>query len=511
MDKKHPDTELSKIKEAVEKRIMAEKDKATDKPLSSKFSDSKIRQCLNAGEDGDAWLFTELHRNHFCYDPIEAEWYEFNEHYWRHDIVEQVIAQVDAIIEIYWERARTYSEKKRLAEKSGDSETADKHKAAENSLLKRIRALHNFYRKNNVLRLARAGKNSLCIKGTEWDRNNGLLGLLNGVFDINTETFRPGQPDDFTRQVIPIQWEGFDSPRKLFDQFILDICNGDDSLVDYLQTLFGYAMTGEVLLHIFIIFYGKGRNGKGTLLEILKSVLGPLAYKTNFDFLIDSRFNSNGPTPELIALRGKRIVWASETKEGHVLNVSKLKEVVGGDTLNARAPYAKKQVEFSPSHTLILLTNNRPHATASDYALWQRIHLVPFEASFVADPKNKCERKADPELLKKLKKEKPGILAWLIEGTLKFKRNGLNTPNVVREATRAYHHEEDVIGRFIEARCVTDAFLETKAGELYQAYEEWCDETGEFKFNKVRFGRELKNRFDSYTNRFVFYVGVSLK
>ena len=90
-------------------------------------------------------------------------------------------------------------------------------------------------------------------------------------------------------------------------------------------------------------------------------------------------------------MNGYRIAYASETSEGGRLNTAKLKELVGGDTLNARGVYAKRHVEFSPTHTLFLLTNYKPHAPAGDYALWQRIQLIPFILSFVDEPKADVE------------------------------------------------------------------------------------------------------------------------
>jgi len=66
-------------------------------------------------------------------------------------------------------------------------------------------------------------------------------------------------------------------------------------------------------------------------LETLKHVLGDLAYKTEAELLLDQKFGRQGGTPNTgtLQLRGKRIVWASETNEGRRLNAGKLKELVG--------------------------------------------------------------------------------------------------------------------------------------------------------------------------------------
>ncbi len=68
-------------------------------------------------------------------------------------------------------------------------------------------------------------------------------------------------------------------------------------------------------------------------------------------------------------LRGKRLVWVSETDEGRRLNAGKLKWLTGGDTLTGRGVYERRQVDFRPTHKLLILTNHLPKADAADYAL----------------------------------------------------------------------------------------------------------------------------------------------
>jgi putative DNA primase/helicase len=219
---------------------------------------------------------------------------------------------------------------------------------------------------------------------------------------------------------------------------------------------------------------------------------------------------SGGPTSDIIYLRGKRLVWISETDEGRRLNAGRVKWLSGGDTLTGRGNYDRRQISFRPSHKLILLTNHRPHADASDYALFQRLHLIPFTLSFVDDPQRPKERKADKGLLEKLKAEGPGILAWLVRGCLAWQKEGLNPPETVKAATKAFQEEEDLIGQFISEKCTLGPGLEVQAGTLFTAYQEWTEKNGLKAFSGVKFGREIRNRFDSYKDRNTFYTGVDL-
>ena len=479
-----------------------------DAPL---FTLEEIMKALNSNEDGDAGLFIEVYRGRFCYDHAAGRWYKWTGNYWQEDLVGEATEGINAVIDLYDKAAERQAWQRRQAVNTQNQEAAKKHADHENQLLKRIRALQTVHRKQNVLQLARTGAASLGITGNEWDSGPWLLGCMNGVIDLKTGQHRPGQPEDFIKTIAPHDWRGIDEAAPLWETFLNQIFDGDQELITYIQRLFGYGITGLTTQHIYPIFWGKGRNGKGTLLETLKYVLGSLAFKTKAETLLDQKFNrpSGAPDADTLAMRGKRLVWASEINEGRRINAGRLKELVGGDTLNARAPFGIRPVEFRPTHLLILLTNDRPQANPNDYALWQRIHLIPFTFSFIDDPKEPNERKADPELPEKLKQEAPGILAWLVSGCLAWQQEGLKPPVTIITATKEYRQTEDIIGQFISERCITGPNLKIKAGDLFKVYEEFCEERG-LEAKKRAFSNEIKNRFDYATDRNLFYIGINL-
>ena len=87
--------------------------------------------------------------------------------------------------------------------------------------------------------------------------------------------------------------------------------------------------------------------------------------------------------------------------------------------------------------------------------------------------------KRDKHLEQKLLTEKSGILNWLIEGALRWQEGGLNTPSIVLKATDEYRGEMDVIGNFIQERCIQQAELSIRARELFRVYQQWCEESNE--------------------------------
>ena len=474
--------------------------------VASGLTHDLVLDCLYSNEDGDAKIFQSLYRDRYIYDHGAALWAEWAVHYWEDDETENTYKAIEGVIDIYQIALEKEKALEKEAEAAEDKEEVEKHMKIQETLNGRIRTLQSAARKRNVLWLAGIGTG---LTGREWDRDPWLFACENGVLDLRTGTLRPGQQNDYIKTATDILYDPqAESPT--WDQFLDEIFE-NENLILYVQRLFGYGLTGLKQEHVLPILWGDGRNGKGTFLETLKLVMGDLAHKTRAEVLLDTgkQKSSGSADADVIAFRGKRLIWASETSEGERLNVGKIKELVGGDTLNARAPYGRRVVEFEPTHLLCMITNSRPYAPASDFALWERIHLIPFTLSFVDNPKKKNERAVNKKLPEQLKSELPGILAWLVKGCLYWQERGLDPPEMVKNATSKYQEENDLIGDFIAECCVLDENSATQAGPLYSEYKDWAEGLGHKPINGTRFGKEMKKRFDNEKrkNR-VFYIGI---
>jgi putative DNA primase/helicase len=214
-----------------------------------------------------------------------------------------------------------------------------------------------------------------------------------------------------------------------------------------------------------------------------------------------------------MALRGLRMAFASETDEGCRVSASRVKWLTGNDELTGRNPHDKYEVSFKPTHTLFLLTNNRPHAPAEDFAFWQRVILIPFGLSFVTgEPSKANERKADQELAGKLKAEAPGILPWLVTGCIRWKKYGLNPPQKVMAAKADYQLDEDNIAAFIDHCCIQGEDFWTGASILYEKFEAWWKKyVSNFPMKQKKFGSSMRKKFRSEKVGGVYrYYGIGL-
>lgn len=348
----------------------------------------------------------------------------------------------------------------------------------------------------------------------EFDTDPWLLNTPTGVVDLRTGEQRVHRREGMMRRMTRAGYDpGCGAPRWV--QFLLEVFGGDEALAWYVERVLGYALTGLTTERKLWICYGSGRNGKSTLLEIVGELLGDYAVTLRSDVLILDEGRPGQPT-DLSELPGARYVSTQETQEGRRLDEARVKLLTGGvDTLRARHLY-KEEFSFKPQFKLFMATNAKPAIRGVDEGIWDRIRLIPFEVRFSDDPQEQAAGALplDPMLPDKLRAEAPGILARLVRACLDWQAHGLQEPERVRVSTAGYRVEQDVLGGFLDARCVLEEGATVGARALYSAYCEWCEWAGEKAVSQQAFGRRLGKRRGIQSVRRsagVVYVGLRLK
>ena len=312
---------------------------------------------------------------------------------------------------------------------------------------------------------------------------------------------------------IPVSNFDLDKKAPTWKKFLNEITDGNKELISFLQRLFGYALSGSGTYHIFPVFYGSGRNGKGTLMETIASILTlELAIAIEVAVLEQKRFsNGHGPTPTIADVKGKRIVWADEWDESKVLDTATVKSWTGGNTLSGRDLY-KSNSRFKSSHVLFLLTNNIPMTKHRDQAYMDRLLLVEFPNRFVDNPTKVNEYQVDRTLCDKLWRERPGILAWMVRGYLEWLKQGLNPPDCVKP--QHYHAKlvTDQVKEFMLGACERIEGSKEKVGTLYKRYKYWCSLNNLVAETLTTFGKYLDLLgYKKMHSAYVYVLGIRLK
>lgn len=511
---------IDDIRAMVEKRRNEEAETLKDKkaPVVSedeRVDSSFILSCLYSNEIGDGRLYAELNKGKFIFNKTSNEWYSWADHHWERDTMNYSLAEVEKVSEQYLMEYGNISEQIKFAAADGESQKQEKLKKDQENILRRVSRLRSQRGRANCLICASTSRNPISVFGDEFDLESMQLACKNGIINLRTGEIRTGKPDDYILKACPHEWKGINEPCPEFEKFLDSVFEGNKDLISFLQRLLGYSIAGITHENKFIMLYGQGRNGKSVLVETLLNTLGPLASPIQSEMLLDQGRSRSaaGPSPDIIALKGLRMAFASETDEGRHFSSSRVKWLSGGDTLVGRLPHDRYETHFLPSHTLFLLTNNKPHAAAYDFALWERMILIPFRLSFVnREPRADNERRADLYVRDKLKNETAGILAWLVRGFILWQETGLDPPAIIKDATQEYKREEDLLQDFIDDYCYLDPDSVIGASILHDAFQEWFLKNVSKKgLSQKKFGRlMLKAGFNKIKSGTYSYIGIGL-
>jgi putative DNA primase/helicase len=315
------------------------------------------------------------------------------------------------------------------------------------------------------------------------DADPWLCCVANGVIDLRTGELGEHDRDLLITKYAPVMYDP-QARCPVWDQFLYRILDGNTELIAFVQRAVGYSLTGVTRERVLFFLHGTGSNGKSTLIETARSLLGEYAQRTPTDTLLAKR--ENAIPNDVARLRGARFVSAVETEEGKRLAEALVKDLTGGDTIAARFMRGE-WFDFKPSFKIWLGTNHKPVIRGTDNAIWNRIRLIPFTVTIP-------ENEQDPQLANKLQAELPGILAWAVRGCLAWQRDGLGMPTEVRAATESYRADMDVLAAFLQDSCIVDPQATVAARALYEAYKRWCEDTGEHAITQRRVGQSLSER-----------------
>ncbi|GAA4413798.1 phage/plasmid primase, P4 family [Quisquiliibacterium transsilvanicum] len=354
---------------------------------------------------------------------------------------------------------------------------------------------------NAVLTLARAER-GIATPADAWDRDPMVLNTPAGPIDLET-----GKPlavvtdrDLFTHLTAAAPDPAMRTPTWL--RFTSEIFGNDLEMVEFLQRLAGYCLTGDRREQVLPFFYGTGANGKSVLVDLMLELMGSYALNLPAEALMRQQHVAH-PT-ELAQLRGRRLAVSSELEDGAYWAESRIKSLTGDATLTARF-MRQDHFTFKMTQKHIVVGNFKPRLKGDDPAIARRMVLVPFVEKFTG---HRC----DPLLSHKLRAEYPGILAWMIDGARKWAREGLLIPQKVRDASAEYLNANDDITLWVDECCVTGAAHRTPTAVLYKSFAGWKEANGERPQSVNPWAARMSQRFKPFRTMHVRgFEGIALR
>lgn len=333
----------------------------------------------------------------------------------------------------------------------------------------------------NVLKAARSHAPLAGLGPDDFDKDRMLLNTPAGMVDLRTGELLPHAPEFLATKITEVA-PAPGTPTKWL-AFLEEALGGDQELIEYMQRMAGYWLTGTTKEQQLTFIWGPGGNGKGVFANTLADLMGGYAVRTPSSTFAATR---NEQHPEAMArLHGARLVMASEVQEGQAWNEEKVKGFTGGDKVTARAMFGSS-FEFLPQGKLLFLGNHKPRIRSLDRAMKRRFHMVPMTVT---------PKAINLDLPEELKAEWPQILQWAIDGCVAWQQRGLKMPKVVQEATKTYFGEEDAFGAFLDESCDrSDEKGFTSAMAMWKAWEHWALATGEHPHSQKWLHQQITQR-----------------
>jgi putative DNA primase/helicase len=334
-----------------------------------------------------------------------------------------------------------------------------------------------------------------------YDRDPLTAAAIGATLDLRAVVHRAMRREDFITMRIGATYNP-EATCPRWVQFLDEVFASNAELIAYIQRAIGYCLTGDTREQKLFLCFGPGANGKSVFLEILTDLLGDYAANASFETFDAGKRNES--TNDLAALRGKRLVTVIETEEGRRLAEARVKSVTGQDLITCRFLYGE-YFSYRPTYKIWLAMNHLPVIRGTDKGIWRRIQLIPFTQDFTG--------REDKTLSETLRGELDGILQWALAGLRQWWQRGLDTPQIVTDATNRYRNESDQIGRWINDNCVVLSSVSVSVAQAYQNYKTWCEANGEKIETQNKVGRVLIDKgFDQAKPRNTrTWIGLGLQ
>lgn len=357
------------------------------------------------------------------------------------------------------------------------------------------RLLGNRYRSahgRNALDLIRFSPHTARITR---DPHPRYINVPNGMVDWAAGKLLPHSPRHLSTVQLPVEYHP-DATCPTFERFLADVlppdcCQPRGDSPGFIWELLGYAIYSGNPLHVAVLLYGKGRNGKGTLIRVLKRLLGERNCSTvTLHELAENRFRA-------ATLFGKLANLAGDLDSRWLESTAMFKAITGGDTIQGEHKYGAA-FDFQPWALPFYSTNNAFGSADSSEGWVARWVVVPFPVSFIG----REDRGLDARL--QTDAELRGILRRGIDALPALMNRGrLPEPQSVRDAKATFVSASDAVRSWLKDQCTIRPDAWTPRTDLYAAYTRHVGADGGKRLAAHHFYNRIEqvNGIDAATRR----------
>lgn len=262
---------------------------------------------------------------------------------------------------------------------------------------------------------------------------------------------------------------------------------GSQALAEAILEVIAWCLRPRHFADKMVWFHGeKGSNGKGTIMELLRCILGGRTGKGCVSIPLgdfDSQFGLTGLIGAVANLSDESDVG------GYLKSASRLKSITSHDPVTIDRKN-RNPVSVKLHVPMVFCINDEPKLKDKSESLLRRLHIIPFNNRFMDGDRN-TNIKHDY-----LRREE--VREWFVWNALVGLGNfsELSVPEEVGEALKNYRNSNDSVAEFWEEwgdRINESTLSLLPAPMLYAAYQSWMRTSR--KSTAVETERNFSNRF----------------
>ena len=327
------------------------------------------------------------------------------------------------------------------------------------------------------------------VVATDLKVNPYVINLKNTRLDIRTSQCLEFTPDAIEFDRIPVTYDPSAYCADL-DKMLNRVFCGDREVINLFEEMLGAILIKHNRFQKAFLFYGSGSNGKSTILDLIKTFLGPRNYSAIALEKVTDRFNT-------AELENKLANIGDDVDNVTLKDTGTLKKLFSGNAIMVERK-GERPYTIEPYATHVYSCNAIPRSFDKSEGFYRRWLLIPFNARFSVDDED-----YDPMIGDKITSDE--ALSYLlnigIRGAKRLMKKGYFTePQSVKDALEAYKADNSTVLSWIDdTELSEDYFLEKPRDALYSEFADWCKVSGIKTSNvtgKKTFFKEVVGKFD---------------
>lgn len=309
-----------------------------------------------------------------------------------------------------------------------------------------------------------------------------LLAVRNGLLRVSTGEMMDPTPRFFTLNCSDVAFDP-KATCPVWEQTLKEVFDGD-SRTALLQQVMGYLLTADTAQQKMFLFVGPPRSTKGTVMRVVKQLVGPANYGT----LMPNHLNNS--TFSLQPLIGRTVAAIPDLRLGNKYDASLVQVLLNISGEDDIPIDRKNKLHWigKLSARVVAAANDLPTFRENSAALANRFVVVRFTKSYL--------NREDLDLGNKLAAEMSGILNWALDGLRSLRRTGrFDLPDSAKQAVLEMFGAGNTIAQFVMERCELGADKQVSNDHLRAAYQRWCVVQDLKSESPVWFGRKLGAAF----------------